>query len=197
MDELTSHCDEFYTGEERAILEDTATTIAKYECFLHLFEEGCMNFLGEEEDEDYEDEDDNYYDDDYYNYDDEANLEATLACTNGTYVGDALMGALDTCFEERSGSRKKPFSTMMKNRDDDECYAFDDIMAWVMQEYGDDACVLQAIGWMDENYALVEDKITTDIMSLPKEVQSVSQDYYILLNCKYCHPACSHYSVEI
>ena len=53
MDELASHCDGFYTEEEVAILKDTATTIAKYECFLHLFEEGCMNFLGEGEDEEY------------------------------------------------------------------------------------------------------------------------------------------------
>ena len=145
----------------------------------------------------WEDDYDNYYDDDYYNYDDEAHLEATLACTAGTDVGDALMGALDTCFGDRSSSRKKPFSTMMKNRDDGECYAFDDIMDWVMQEYGDDACVLQAIGWMDENYALMEDNIASDIMSLPKEVQSVSQVYYILLNCKYCRLGRSHYSVEI
>ena len=51
MDELASHCDGFYTDEELAILKDTATTIAKYECFLHLFEEGCMNFLGYEDEE--------------------------------------------------------------------------------------------------------------------------------------------------
>ena len=139
----------------------------------------------------------NYYDDDYYNYDDEANLEATLACTEGTNVGDALMGALETCFGDRSSSRKKPFSTMMKNRKDDECYAFDDIMDWVMQEYGDDACVLQAIGWMDEDYALMEDNITSDIESLPEEDQKVIQDYYKLLICKYCRLTRLHYSFGI
>merc|ERR1712088_216623 len=129
-----------------------------------------MNFL-EEGDEDYDDEDDNYDDDDYYNYDDEENIEATLACTEGTDVGEALKGALQTCFGERSSSRKKPFSAMMKNRKDDECYAFEDIMDWVMQEYGDDACVLQEIGWMDENYAMMEDKIISDVMSLPEDVK--------------------------
>ena len=121
-------------------------------------------------------------DDDDYNEDDEADLEATLACTAGTDVGDALMGALDTCFEDRSSGRKKPFSTMMKNRDDGECYEFGDIMEWVMEEYGDDACVLQEIGWMDEDYALMEDNIKADIMELPEDVQAVSGYLYILFN---------------
>ena len=44
MDELASHCDGFYNDEELATLNDMATMIAKYECFLHLFEEGCMNY---------------------------------------------------------------------------------------------------------------------------------------------------------
>merc|ERR1712020_789597 len=130
------------------------TSVGEINCRLTLFASVC----GDGEDDD-------------YNYDDEADLEATLACTAGTRVGDVLMGALDTCFAARSSSRKKPFSTMMKNRNDGECYEFDDIMDWVMEEYGDDACVLQAIGWMDEDYDLMEDNITSDIESLPEDVQ--------------------------
>merc|ERR1711981_250229 len=49
MDEATSHC--VYTEEEDTILTDMATTIAEYECFLHLFEKGCKAFLGYEDGE--------------------------------------------------------------------------------------------------------------------------------------------------
>merc|ERR1719273_2396760 len=149
--------------------------------FASVYAKDYGGDYGDKDDYNYDDKDDynygdkddyNYDDKDDYNYDDEENLEATLLCTADTDVGDALVGALDTCFGDRSSGRMKPFSTMMKNRKDDECYAFDDIMAWVMKEYGDDACVLQAIGWMDENYALVEEKIGADVMSLPEDVST-------------------------
>merc|ERR1712113_416035 len=39
-------CADTFSEEEANSLLDTAEKIAHYECFLHLFEQGCMDFLG-------------------------------------------------------------------------------------------------------------------------------------------------------
>merc|ERR1712112_662275 len=46
MDYIEDHeCASTYSEEEQNALLDYAEKIAKYECFLHLFEQGCMDFL--------------------------------------------------------------------------------------------------------------------------------------------------------
>merc|ERR1712192_70201 len=40
------------------------------------------------------------------------------------------------------------------------------IMEWVAEEYADDACVLQTIGWMDEDFDFNEEAIVSDVTSL-------------------------------
>merc|ERR1719181_357967 len=47
MDYVEDHeCADTFSEEEANSLLDTAEKIAHYECFLHLFEQGCMDFLG-------------------------------------------------------------------------------------------------------------------------------------------------------
>merc|ERR1712076_124831 len=48
MDDVEEHeclTNGAYTKEEQAAVLETAENIASYECFLSLFEKGCMNFL--------------------------------------------------------------------------------------------------------------------------------------------------------
>merc|ERR1712088_463173 len=46
MDYVEDHeCADTFSEEEANSLLDTAEKIAHYECFLHLFEQGCMDFL--------------------------------------------------------------------------------------------------------------------------------------------------------
>jgi len=54
----------------------------------------------------------------------------------------------------------------MQLRNAEGCYSYDEIMEWVEEEYADDACVLQTIGWMDENLDFDEDAIEADVTSL-------------------------------
>merc|ERR1739849_63882 len=44
--------------------------------------------------------------------------------------------------------------------------SYDEIMQWVEEEYADDACVLQSIGWMGNDFEFDEDQIEADVMSL-------------------------------
>merc|ERR1712059_114517 len=43
--EYNSECDSLYTAEEMSSLLTLGQQIAHYECFLHLFEEGCTAFI--------------------------------------------------------------------------------------------------------------------------------------------------------
>jgi len=87
---------------------------------------------------------------------------AALACTAGTNLGDNLATAFTTC----AATMRKIVKKMQLSRNDEQCYSYDEIMAWVETEYADDACVLQTIGWMNENYEANEDVIMSDVTSL-------------------------------
>merc|ERR1712013_421174 len=52
------------------------------------------------------------------------------------------------------------------NRNDEQCYSYDEIMQWVEEEYADDSCVLQSIGWMGNDFEFDEDQIEADVMRL-------------------------------
>ena len=45
MGELLEGCGGYYNATEILVLTDVATKIADYECFMHLFEQGCEDFL--------------------------------------------------------------------------------------------------------------------------------------------------------
>merc|ERR1712088_661762 len=87
---------------------------------------------------------------------------AALACTAGTNLGANLATAFTTC----AATMRKVVKKMQLSRNDEQCYSYEDIMNWVQAEYADDACVLQTIGWMNENYEANEDVITSDVISL-------------------------------
>jgi len=61
---------------------------------------------------------------------------------------------------------RKAIKRIQFNRDDEQCYSYDEIMGWVEQEYADDACVLQSIGWMNEDFDFDEATIEADVTSL-------------------------------
>merc|ERR1712112_216919 len=47
MGDVENHeCASTFSEDEQNALLETAEKIATYECFLHLFEQGCMDFLG-------------------------------------------------------------------------------------------------------------------------------------------------------
>ena len=134
---------------------------------------------------------------DYDDYYDDL-IDATLKCTAGTDVGSSLESAFGYCYTDTMSPvsddrrRKTNFLDWMeyqhnlaKDRMDFDslfCCSFNDIMQRIEEEYSDDACVLQTIGWMDYDFKFVKDKIGADIMSLPDKVKLVSVKFYMGLN---------------
>merc|ERR1712233_30610 len=101
------------------------------------------------------------------NRDDDDGAAAALYCTAGTNLGDNLAAAFGTCFGDNSiATMRKVVKKMQLSRNDEQCYSYEEIMAWVAEEYADDACVLQSIGWMDEDFEFNEDAIMSDVSSL-------------------------------
>merc|ERR1739844_609095 len=102
-----------------------------------------------------------------------AGAAAALACTAGTSVGENLAIAFSTCFEDNSiATMRKVVKKIQLSRDDEQCYSYDEIMEWVEEEYADDACVLQTLGWMDEDFEFNEEAIHSDVLSLDPVVSA-------------------------
>merc|ERR1711990_856218 len=92
---------------------------------------------------------------------------AALYCTAGTNLGDNLAAAFGTCFGDNSiATMRKVVKKMQLSRNDEQCYSYEEIMAWVEEEYADDACVMQSIGWMNSSYETNDDLVLSDLASL-------------------------------
>merc|ERR1711975_119260 len=52
------------------------------------------------------------------------------------------------------------------------CPSFEDIMAWVEEEFSDEGCVLHEIGWIDEDGNMMEDTVHADLATLNEGVQA-------------------------
>merc|ERR1712193_420354 len=99
------------------------------------------------------------------NRNDDDGAAAALECTAGTNIGDKLANAFSSCFGSMAGMRKE-VKRIQLARNDEQCYSYDEIMGWVEEEYADDACVLQSIGWMNEDFDFDEATIEADVTSL-------------------------------
>jgi hypothetical protein len=97
--------------------------------------------------------------------------QAAIACTAGTSVGENLAIAFSTCFGD-TATMRKVVKKIQLSRDDEQCYSYDEIMEWVEDEYADDACVLQTLGWMDEDFEFNEEAIHSDVLSLDPVVSA-------------------------
>merc|ERR1712001_448299 len=102
---------------------------------------------------------------------DDEGAQAALACTAGTSVGENLAIAFSTCFGD-TATMRKVVKKIQLSRDDEQCYSYDEIMEWVEEEYADDACVLQTLGWMDEDFEFNEEAIHSDVLSLDPVVSA-------------------------
>merc|ERR550519_2351282 len=88
-------------------------------------------------------------------------------CVSGTSLGDQLEKAFTSCFQEKA---MRHGQARRMERSEDRCYTYQEIMDWVAMEYSDDACVLQSIGWMDDQYNFDNATIMADLYSLDSTV---------------------------
>merc|ERR1712173_60694 len=102
--------------------------------------------------------------------------EVAYLCTAGSPVADKVASALAACAEQtepagRSLSRKR--GKGKGKGKGKKCPTMDEIFEDIEEEFGDDACVYNAMGWLDEEGNVNNETITMDVMSLPQEVSAM------------------------
>jgi len=79
----------------------------------------------------------------------------------GSQTGDKVAAAMAACANFDS----------MATREDEMCYSYNDTMAWLYTTYGYDMCILDNMGWFNENGTGYNwDQWIEDIANLPEEV---------------------------
>jgi len=66
--------------------------------------------------------------------------------------------------------------SLAKNRDD-SCPSFQDIVDYLQDEYADDMCVLQSMGWITDDLQFDEANIESDLAELPEELLAGFEDF--------------------
>ena len=94
-----------------------------------------------------------------------------------------MPAAWDTCFGNNANATRRQdngWAAWLQNycnsqvaagRQDNGCPSFDDIMSMVGEEFMEQSCVLEQIGWIDAYGNEMQDVIEADISTLAQEVQ--------------------------
>ena len=89
-----------------------------------------------------------------------------MDCLAGSQTGDKVAAAMAACANFDS----------MATREDEMCYSYNDTMAWLYTTYGYDMCILDNMGWFNENGTGYNwDQWIEDIANLPEEVAGVTE----------------------
>merc|ERR1711970_642992 len=98
--------------------------------------------------------------------------EVAYLCTAGTPVADKVASALASCAPQQETVRARKQKGKGKGKGKN-CPSMDKIFEDIENEFGDDACVYTAMGWLDEEGNVNNNTIVMDVMSLPQEVSSM------------------------
>merc|ERR1711942_98276 len=98
--------------------------------------------------------------------------EVASLCTAGTPMADKVASALASCAQQQETVRARKQKGKGKGKGK-KCPSMDEIFEDIEEEFGDDACVYNAMGWLDEEGNVNNDTITMDVMSLPQEVSAM------------------------
>merc|ERR1711942_190026 len=98
--------------------------------------------------------------------------EVASLCTAGTPMADKVASALVSCAQQQETVRARKQKGKGKGKGK-KCPSMEEIFEDIGNEFGDDACVYSAMGWLDEEGNVNNDTITMDVMSLPQEVSSM------------------------
>ena len=98
--------------------------------------------------------------------------EVASLCTAGTPMADKVASALASCAQQQETVRARKQKGKGKGKGK-KCPSMEEIFEDIENEFGDDACVYSAMGWLDEEGNVNNDTITMDVMSLPQEVSSM------------------------
>merc|ERR1719315_25570 len=102
-----------------------------------------------------------------------------MICKAGTSLGERTMSAMETCSDNAmaegrankgKGKGKKPKPNKGKGKGKNKCPSVDKLEKMAMDEYADEICVFQELGWMDSDMNEMEEVIQADIDTLPTEI---------------------------
>merc|ERR1712179_532610 len=93
--------------------------------------------------------------------------EVVAMCTVGTDIGSKLEAAAAACENGPAAGRRRGKG---KGKGQKKCPTVEEVWGKVQEEMGDELCVFQQIGWLDESYEFDNATAVADIASLPQEV---------------------------
>merc|ERR1711976_483966 len=97
--------------------------------------------------------------------------EVVAMCTVGTDIGSKLEAAAAACENgPAAGRRRGKGKGKGKGKGQKKCPTVEEVWEKVQEEMGDELCVFQQIGWLDESYEFDNATAVADIASLPQEV---------------------------
>ena len=102
-----------------------------------------------------------------------SDAEVTLACTAGTALGEKMLAAFDTCLNQEQPAGRKGRKGKGKGKGKGgkgKCPTVDQITEKLGMELADDLCILEHMGWVDQDGNNDEAAMTADLASLPTEV---------------------------
>merc|ERR1711970_1702358 len=114
--------------------------------------------------------------------------EVNMACTAGTPLGVKIAQASAVCMEtsteeefevvtEITNRRRKCRGRRCKGKGKKKCPSVDDIKEKMETEMEGDLCILSQLGWIDADGQAIEDVMTADLMTLPRDVSAkLSED---------------------
>merc|ERR1719369_990914 len=114
--------------------------------------------------------------------------EVNMACTAGTPLGVKIAQASAACLEasteeefevvtEITNRRRKCRGRRCKGKGKKKCPSVDDIKEKMETEMEGDLCILSQLGWIDADGQAIEDVMTDDLMTLPRDVSAkLSED---------------------
>lgn len=95
-------------------------------------------------------------------------------CLAGSTLADKMPAAFETCFGDMAAAGRRRGGKRGKGK---RCPSFEKIMGWVEEEFMEDGCVLQQLGWIDEEGNEIQDVIDADLATLAPGVQAgLSED---------------------
>merc|ERR1711936_850227 len=115
--------------------------------------------------------------------------EVNMACTAGTPLGVKIAQASAACMEASTeeefevvteivaNRRRKCRGRRCKGKGKKKCPSVGDVKEKMETEMEGDLCILSQLGWIDADGQAIEDVMTADLMTLPRDVSAkLSED---------------------
>merc|ERR1712117_162678 len=96
--------------------------------------------------------------------------EVVAMCTVGTPIGSKLEAAAAQCDNDGPAAGRRRGKGKGKGKGQKKCPSVEDVWNKVQEEMGDELCVFQQIGWLDESFEFDNATTMADIATLPEEV---------------------------